>query len=92
VYVFPSSEADFITDYELEEKSNTQILLILTYYAFTTFSTVGFGDYHPVSSSERLMCIVFMLLGVIITTTSIDNLKTMVDQIRQLKSSYEESE
>ena len=32
------------------------------YWAFTTLSTIGFGDYYPVSNYERgLMCIGFLI-------------------------------
>ena len=40
--------------------------LIVMYWAFTTLSTVGFGDYNPRSDGERLMCAFFMLFGVAI--------------------------
>jgi hypothetical protein len=36
----------------------------MAYFSFTTLSTVGFGDYHPISSGERLVMIVIMLLGI----------------------------
>lgn len=34
------------------------------YFAFTTLSTVGFGDYHPRSNMERLIMAFLMLFGV----------------------------
>lgn len=36
------------------------------YYAYTTLSTVGFGDFNPRSDLERAVCIVVLLLGVAI--------------------------
>jgi hypothetical protein len=36
------------------------------YYAFTSLSTVGFGDYHPRSDMERLFCALILLFGVAI--------------------------
>lgn len=41
-------------------------MLIVTYFAFTTLSTVGFGDYHPRSDSERAVCAIILLVGVAI--------------------------
>jgi len=38
----------------------------MAYFSFTTLSTVGFGDYHPTSSGERLVMVVVMLLGVMV--------------------------
>ena len=34
------------------------------YYALTTLSTVGYGDYYPVNSLERVIAVVLMLGGV----------------------------
>ena len=41
-------------------------IIVMAYFAFTTLSTVGFGDYYPISSGERLVMIVIMLLGIMI--------------------------
>ena len=40
--------------------------IIVVYYAFTSLSTVGFGDYHPRSNEERLFCSMILLFGVAI--------------------------
>ena len=37
-----------------------------TYYAFTSLSTVGFGDYHPRADEERLLIAFILLFGVAI--------------------------
>ena len=34
------------------------------YYALTTLSTVGYGDYFPISNSERIVAVLIMLGGV----------------------------
>ena len=39
-------------------------VLINTYYSMTSLSTVGFGDYYPVSDMERLCCAFMLLFGV----------------------------
>ena len=33
------------------------------YYAFTSLSTVGFGDLHPVNNFERIFCAIILLIG-----------------------------
>ena len=40
--------------------------ILCTYYAFTSLSTVGFGDYNPRSDEERLVCAFILLFGVAI--------------------------
>ena len=44
--------------------SNMRVVLIGTYFAFTSLSTVGFGDFHPRSDAERLMTAAILLAGV----------------------------
>ena len=42
------------------------ISIILTYFAFTSLSTVGFGDFNPRSNVERIFCAFILLFGVAI--------------------------
>jgi len=39
-------------------------LAISCYFALTTLSTVGYGDYYPVSNVERIVAVGIMLGGV----------------------------
>ena len=39
---------------------------MLIYFAFTTLSTVGFGDFNPKSDFERLICVIILVFGVAI--------------------------
>lgn len=41
-------------------------IIAVTYFAFTSLSTVGFGDFHPRSDAERLFCAFILLFGVAI--------------------------
>ena len=40
--------------------------MIVTYFTFTTLSTVGFGDFHPRSEVERIVATFILLIGVAI--------------------------
>jgi len=61
-----SDESYFLAYYKIEDYDYPSGLkemrplidqsIIVVYWAFTTLSTVGFGDYNPRSDSERLMC------------------------------------
>jgi hypothetical protein len=42
----------------------TRTVLINTYFAFTTLTSVGFGDYYPVSKIERGCYVLVFLFGV----------------------------
>ena len=50
--------------YEINDNPTSRNLLISLYFAFTSLSTVGFGDYYPVSSFEHLSGSVLLLAGV----------------------------
>jgi len=42
-------EDHFFTYYELDQYSKSIIFLKVFYFAFTSLTTVGFGDFHPCS-------------------------------------------
>ena len=45
------------------ESLTLEAMIVFVYFSFTTISTVGFGDYYPVNSFERLaMCSVLVAL------------------------------
>jgi potassium voltage-gated channel Eag-related subfamily H protein 8 len=56
----------FITKFDLDKlnKNNYDKLIISCYFALTTLSTVGYGDFYPVSQIEMLFGILIMLCGV----------------------------
>lgn len=39
-------------------------MVLTLYFALTTLSTVGYGDYHPVSQAEMIFISIVMLGGV----------------------------
>ena len=39
-------------------------LIICCYYALTTLSTVGYGDYTPITNLEKIVGILIMILGI----------------------------
>ena len=57
---------NFITDNDLQYMSPIEITIILCYFAFTSLSTVGFGDFVPRSDLERIVGAFVLLLGVAI--------------------------
>ena len=45
---------NFFDYYNLDEKTDIEMTVIMTYYAFSTLSTVGLGDFAPRSNAERI--------------------------------------
>ena len=63
-YCNVEEEVTFITMNQLDKKDDMYKLIVSCYYALTTLSTVGYGDYYPVSSRERIVAVIIMLGGV----------------------------
>jgi len=70
----PFDSTTFITEYELNLNTKEENIIALTYFAFTTLSTVGLGDYHPKCSSERIFCSLILIFGVTITSFLMESL------------------
>ena len=47
----------------------------MSYYSFTTLTTVGLGDFFPTTSAERLMLVIIFLGGITIFSTLQNNLQ-----------------
>lgn len=56
----------FITHFGIDKKPELETMVVLSYFAFTSLSTVGFGDYNPRSDLERVFCAFILLFGVAI--------------------------
>lgn len=48
----------------MEEMDNTSRLIVSCYFALTTLSTVGYGDYYPITDIEIMTAVTLMLCGV----------------------------
>ena len=87
-----NNNENFITYNEMIEKySNAEKMWLLTYYFFTTMSTVGLGDYNPRSDVERLMIIFVMVFGVIFTTIIMDTLNKVITELGSFNQAHDES-
>ena len=52
------------TNFGLEDRNLRCQIYTSCYFALTTLSTVGYGDYYPISWIEMIFSVVIMLLGV----------------------------
>jgi hypothetical protein len=57
----------------------------MTYYAITTLTTVGFGDYYPVDSYERLTACFVMFGGYISFSLMQGQLFGMIEKIQLIR-------
>jgi len=56
----------------------------MTYYAFTSLSTVGFGDIHPRNSPERVVVAMILLFGVAIFSYVMGNFIEILETFKSV--------
>ena len=66
--------------------------LSMMYWAFTTLSTVGLGDYYPMSNYERGLSSVGFLMGVAVFSYIMGNFAEIIQFILEVDSDLEEGE
>jgi hypothetical protein len=77
----------FLTYFAFESYTSMEILVISTYFACTSLSTVGFGDYTPRGNVERFVGAFILLFGVAIFSIVMGNL---IDILADFKEFYED--
>jgi hypothetical protein len=55
----------FMVKFKLYGNTVKENVIVAMYFAFTTLSTVGFGDYYPVSDNERALGAFILFVGVL---------------------------
>lgn len=54
----------FVTGFGLQDQEDAYLLAVSSYFTITTLSTVGYGDFYPLSNSEKILAMGIMLIGV----------------------------
>lgn len=80
--------------YEVYPKwdADKRTALISVYYAFTSLSTVGFGDFHPRSDFERLFIAFGLLFGVAIFSYIMGKFIGILDEFKRLNEEIDEGD
>lgn len=77
----------FLNKFGIMSMSPGHKALTVTYFSFTSLSTVGFGDYYPVSNIERVSGAIILLFGVACFSYIMGEL---INAITEHKAYYEE--
>ena len=64
----------------------------VVYFAFTSLSTVGFGDLRPESDFERLLGSAILLIGVAVFSYIMGNFLMILDQYYSLNEDFDKGE
>ena len=95
VYEMPYKQDSSLTDEENERKEDQKDLvngLKVVYFAFTSLSTIGFGDFHPKSDFERLLCALILLFGVAIFSYIMGIFINILDKYQNLNADLDEGD
>ena len=83
------SGENFIDYYQLESQYNPwERTLVITYFSFTSLSTVGFGDYNPRSDYERIVISGMLMFGVAIFSYVMGNFIEIIDKIQCINEDF----
>lgn len=89
--VFNNTET-FYTYNSLDGNSDLRNAIIVIYYAFTSLSTVGFGDFNPRSNTERLVCSFILLFGVAIFSYIMSIFIDILDKYKDLNADLDDGD
>lgn len=66
-------------------------MISVVYFAFTTLATVGYGDFHPISSPELIVGSLFILFGVTVFSFIMGNFIEMLMEFKKVTAENEDS-
>lgn len=89
---YPDNENNDFTSEFLETMNSYERAIAMTYYAFTSLSTVGFGDMYPVNNAERLVVAFILLFGVAIFSYVMGNFIQILDTFKSINAEIEEGD
>jgi len=72
--------------------SNGRKCLIMIYFAFTSLSTVGFGDYTPRADEERIVIAVMLLTGVAIFSYIMGSFISIIKKWQELYEDFDQAD
>ena len=67
-------------------------MLTNMYFALTTLSTIGLGDYYPISNTERLFGSFLLLFGVAAFSYIMGDLLLMIDKLNDIDKECSDEE
>lgn len=87
-----SHKENYLEYYELDQKTDKENAIIGVYYALTSMSTVGFGDFAPRSNPERLYITLILIFGVSVFSYCLSSLKDLIDQSKEFGKEFDDRE
>lgn len=73
-------------------KSNMERVVATTYFSFTSLSTVGFGDLHPLNNYERALTAIVLLFGVAVFSIVMGNFIEISDSFMSMNEEFDDGD
>jgi hypothetical protein len=70
-----------------EDRDNSFLYVASTYWTLMMLTTVGYGDIHPVNDMERMIALIWMVVGIGYYSYNIGNLSSIINTI-DVKSAH----
>ena len=86
------AHANFVMFFGLHGKTPYENAIIITYFSFTSLSTVGFGDFNPRSNPERIFTCAMLLFGVAVFSYIMGNFIEIIAKMRDLESPFNDGD
>lgn len=84
------TESFFHNDsWDISNDSGGMQTITAMYYALTTLSTTGLGDFYPITDNERLLGIILIFFGVIMFSYILGELRFLISNIDSLNGEIE---
>mgnify|MGYP001133809363 CR=1 FL=1 len=80
----------WVSRHGFEDSDKFTLYMAGFYWAFTILTTVGFGDIHAYTTSEMIICILWMLFGIVVYSYLISNLTSVLSSIDAKQSKINE--
>lgn len=84
--------ANFIMYNSLLDKTPEDRTIIMTYFSFTSLSTVGFGDFNPRSNPERVFTCFVLMFGVAVFSYIMGNFIEILDHMKSIDAEFSDGD
>lgn len=90
-YLVNSDTGNWLLDHSLQNTSVAFRYITSLYWAFTTISTVGYGDITPVSLAERIMGICITFVGALLYSMIVANVTNIITSLNARENQFREN-
>ena len=87
-YIDNFPQDSWVVRSEIENASPAKQYILSLYWAFTTMTTIGYGDITPKRTIEYIATIIIMLLGASIYAFIIGNIASLISELDTAKLNY----